>query len=180
MYDPKMPDQSPPVSVPRLQTPRLLLREYRESDFDVFAAHCADPEAMVHWGVIDRRSARRIFAGNMGEWMLRGAGWWAVELRASGTPVGAVGAFFREGWSDIELGWNTFRAYWGQGIATEAATEVIRYAFEHRRERRVTALIDAPNTRSTRVATRLGMTFEKDVDFFGKPTVRYALATNHP
>jgi RimJ/RimL family protein N-acetyltransferase len=178
MYDAKMQDQSPPVSIPRLRTRRLLLREYRESDFDAFAAHCADPEAMALWGVLDRRSARRTFAGNMGEWMLRGAGWWAVELCASGTAVGAVGAFFREGWPEMELGWNTFRAYWGQGIATEAATEVIRYAFDARKESRVTALIDALNTRSIRVATRLGMTFEHDVDFFGKPTGRYALAAN--
>jgi RimJ/RimL family protein N-acetyltransferase len=171
-----MQGHSLPVSIPRLGTRRLILREYREDDFDAFAAHCADPKAMAHWGVIDRRSARRAFAGNMGEWMLRGAGWWAVELRPSGALVGSVGAFFREGWPDIELGWNTFQAYWDQGIATEAAREVVRYAFEVRGERRVTALIDAPNTRSIRVAARLGMAFESDIDFYGKPCGRYALA----
>jgi RimJ/RimL family protein N-acetyltransferase len=169
-----MQDPSQPVSIPRLRTPRLILREYRESDFDAFATHCADPEAMVHWGVLDRRNARRAFTANMGEWMLRGAGWWAVELRDSATLVGTVGAFFRETWPEIELGWNTFRTYWGRGIATEAATEVVRYAFDVRGERRVTALIDAPNARSIRVATHLGMTFEGDVDFFGKPARRYA------
>jgi hypothetical protein len=47
------------------------LREYRESDFDAFAAYCADPKAMVHWGVLDRRGARRVFTANMGEWMLQ-------------------------------------------------------------------------------------------------------------
>jgi RimJ/RimL family protein N-acetyltransferase len=171
-----MPDHSPPVSVPHLQTRRLTLREYRESDFDAFAAYCADPKAMVHWGVLDRRSARRVFAANMGEWVLQGAGWWAVELRASGSMVGSVGPFFRETWPEIELGWNTFRAYWGQGIASEAAAEVVRYAFDVRRERRVTALIDAPNTASIRVAAHVGMTYEADADFFGKPVRRYVRA----
>ena len=170
-----MQDPSPPVSVPRLATPRLLLREYRVGDFDAFAAHCADPVAMALWGVIDRRNARRLFAANMGERLLQGAGWWAVELRASGTVVGSVGAFLREGFPDLELGWNTYQAYWDQGIATEAATEVVRYAFAVRGERRVNALIEAPNERSIRVAAHLGMTYETDVDFYGKPSGRYAL-----
>jgi RimJ/RimL family protein N-acetyltransferase len=97
-------------------------------------------------------------------------GWWAVELRESGALVGNVGAFFRETWPEIEIGWNTFHAYWGQGIATEAATEVVRYAFEVRGERRVTALIDPLNASSLRVAAHLGMTYEADADFFGKPS----------
>jgi RimJ/RimL family protein N-acetyltransferase len=171
-----MQDHSPPVSIPRLETRRLILREYRESDFDAFAAHCADPEATEHWGVLDRRSARRVFAANMGEWMLQGAGWWAVELGESGLLVGLVGAFFREMRPEIELGWHTFRTHWGQGIATEAATEVVRYAFDVRGERRVTALIDTPNTASIRVAAHIGMTYEGDTDFFGKPVGRYARA----
>lgn len=171
-----MQDSSPPVSIPRLETRRLLLREYRESDFEAFAAYCADPKAMVHWGVLDRRSARRVFAANVGEWMLQGAGWWAVELRDSATMVGAVGAFFRETWPEIELGWNVYSAYWRQGIATEAAAAIVRYAFEVRRERRVTALIDAPNVASIRVATHLGMTYESDADFFGKAVRRYVLS----
>jgi RimJ/RimL family protein N-acetyltransferase len=174
-----MHEHSPAVSVPRLRTPRLTLREYRESDFDAFAAHCADPMAMLHWGVLDRRSARRVFTANMGEWMLQGAGWWAVELRASGSLLGAVGAFFRETWPEIELGWHTFRAYWGQGIATEAALEVVRYAFDVRGEPRVTALIDAPNTASIRVATHVGMTYEADTVLFGQPVGRYVRAA-HP
>jgi len=67
-----------------------------------------------------------MFGSNMGEWLLQGAGWWAVELRASGTLVGNIGAFFRESWPEVEIGWNTFPAYRGQGIATEAAAEVVR------------------------------------------------------
>jgi RimJ/RimL family protein N-acetyltransferase len=49
-----MQEYAPAVSVPRLGTRRLNLREYRESDFDAFAAHCADPQAMVHWGERER------------------------------------------------------------------------------------------------------------------------------
>jgi len=170
-------EHSPPVSVPRLKTDRLLLREYRMSDFDAFATNLADPRATSFVGGHDRRNAWRIFGSNAGGWLLQGAGWWSVELRDSGALVGNVGAFFRETWPEIEIGWNTFHEHWGRGIATEAASEVMRYAFDVRRERRVTALIDPSNTASLRVGARLGMTYEADTDFFGKPIGRYVRAS---
>ena len=152
-----------------------MLREYRREDFDAFAAFLADPVAMEFLdGVEDRRNAWRIFAASTGLWMLQGAGWWAVELRESGTFVGTVGAFFRESWPEIEIGWDVLRPYWGRGIATEAAAEVIRYAFEVRRERRVNAIINPRNAASLRVAERLAMTYEGDVQLFGNQARRYA------
>ena len=89
------------------------------------------------------------------------------------TVVGMVGAFFREGCRDIEVSWNTFRAFWGQGIATEAAEAAVHYALEIRREQRVTALIDPRNTASLRVAAHLGMTYETDTILFGTKVGRY-------
>lgn len=171
-----MQDHSLPVSVTRLFTRRLTLREYRASDFDAYAAHLAEPEATALYGVVDRASARRMFASDMAEWLRRGVGWWAVKLRDSATVVGTVGAFFREPFPEIELGWNTHRAHCGHGFATEAATEVVRYVFDVRRERRVTALIDPRNAASLRVAAHLGMTFETDADLPGKPLGRYVRA----
>jgi RimJ/RimL family protein N-acetyltransferase len=164
------------VSVPHLETARLTLREYRMADFDTFAAHLADGKSMAFLGVNDRRTAWRIFGSNAGGWLLQGAGWWAIEQRGSGVLVGNVGAFFREGWAEIELGWNTFRAFWGQGIAREAATEVLRHVFEERGEQRATALVDGGNAPSLRVAAHLGMTYESEVDLFGNPVGRYVKA----
>ncbi len=117
-----------------------------------------------------------MFGANIGEWLLTGAGWWAVELRDSGTLVGFIGAFFRETGSEIEIGWNTFEAHRGQGIATEAATAVVRYVFDVRRERRVIALIDAWNTASLRVAAHVEMTYEAETELYGERVGRYVRA----
>ncbi len=76
----------------------------------------------------------------------------------------------------FELGWNTFRAFWGQGIASEAATEVLRYVFEERGEPKATAFVDPGNTQSLRVIARLGMTYESQVDLFGTSVGRYGKA----
>jgi RimJ/RimL family protein N-acetyltransferase len=144
------------------------------ADFDAFAAHLADEQTMTfQGGALDRRTAWRIFGANTAGWVLQGAGWWAVERRESGALVGNVGAFFREGWPDIELGWNTFREAWGQGVASEAAAEVLRYLFEDRGESRVTAFVGAANARSLRVAAGLGMAYERDAELFGKPVGQY-------
>lgn len=166
---------SPPVTIPHLQTPRLLLREYRADDFEAFAAHLGDPDSTTYLGSADRLTAWRIFACHTGLWLLHGAGWWSVERRETGQVVGHVGAFFREGLPGMEVGWNTYRAFWGHGFASEAAAEAVRHAFEARGEPQVHALIDPGNAPSLRVAERLGMRYDADTSLFGKPVQRHVL-----
>lgn len=156
------------VSVPHLQTERLRLREYRRDDFDVFANHCS-----AHFAPADRHAAWRIFSSHAGLWLIHGAGWWAVEERQTGQLVGNVGAFFREESKVMELGWNTYSAFRGQGFANEAAAAALNYALEIRREPRVRALIASANKSSIRVAQRLGLTYEMETEVYGKPIGSY-------
>jgi RimJ/RimL family protein N-acetyltransferase len=163
------------ASVPLLQTPRLTLREYRLEDFDTFAQHLGDPESAAHIGLADRPTAWRIFCSHAGLWLLHGAGWWAVELRQTRQLVGNVGAFFREASSVMEIGWSTYRAFWRQGFASEAAASALAHVLDVRREPKVTALIAPGNEPSLRVARRLGLTYETEVEHFGKTVGSYAL-----
>ncbi|SFG45782.1 Acetyltransferase (GNAT) domain-containing protein [Duganella sp. CF458] len=73
----------------------------------------------------------------------------------------------------MEMGWNTYRAFWGKGIANEAAAAVLNYVFEVRRELKVRALIGPGNESSRRVAERLGMTFEMETELNGKTISSY-------
>lgn len=156
------------TSVPRLHTERLMLREYRREDFDAFAAHLADPTTSAQLGPADRHAAWRIFCSQAGLWLIHGAGWWAVEERETGRVVGNVGAFFREDSTVMELGWNTYRAFWGRGFANEAAAAALHHALEVRREPKVRALIAASNASSLRVARRLGLAYEAETGIAGK------------
>jgi RimJ/RimL family protein N-acetyltransferase len=96
-----------------------------------------------------------------------------VEDKQTGQLVGSVGAFFREQSTVMEMGWNTYRAFWGKGIANEAAAAVLNYAFEVRREPKVRALITSGNESSRRVAERLGMTYEMETELYGKVISSY-------
>lgn len=161
------------TSVPHLQTERLTLREYRRDDFDLFADHLVNSESSVHLGSADRQTAWRIFSSHAGLWLIHGAGWWAVEDKQTCQLVGNVGAFFREQSTVLEMGWNTYRAFWGKGIANEAAAAVLNYALEVRREPKVRALITSGNESSRRVAERLGMTYEMETELYGKAISSY-------
>ena len=162
------------ASVPHLQTKRFTLREYRRDDFDLFAEHLANAESSAYLGTADRRTAWRIFSSQAGLWVIQGAGWWSVEDRETGQVVGNVGAFFREQSAVIEMGWNTYRDFWGQGVANEAATAVLEYVFEVRLEPKVRALITAGNESSRRVAERLGMSYETETELHGQAISSYA------
>jgi RimJ/RimL family protein N-acetyltransferase len=169
-----MPDFT--FTIPRLTTPRLLLREYRPADFDAYAESMADPEtAKFLGGTVDRRTSWRMFLAATGSWPLHGAGWWALEVRETGEVVGEVGVFVREAAPDFEIGWNLYRRFWRQGFAIEAARAALDFAFEGHRAKRVIAHIESANRASVAISEKLGMTYESEVDFFGETLGRYAI-----
>ncbi len=115
-----------------LGTERLVLRMFRESDLDSYAAMCGDPEVMRYLGdghTLDRAESWRNMALVLGHWYLRGFGLWAVEERATGELVGRVGCWRPEGWPGLEIGWALRREFWRRGYATEAAQAVVADAF---------------------------------------------------
>ena len=69
---------------PTLETERLIMRMWREDDFEEYAELCANPEVMRFLGgkTFDRTEAWRHMASLIGHWHLRGYGVWAVEEKA--------------------------------------------------------------------------------------------------
>ncbi len=117
-------------------------------------------------GVLSREDAWRQLAMLVGHWKLRGFGMWAVEERETGAFVGRVGLHYPEGWPDREIAWALARSFWGRGYAAEAARAALAEAFDRLGWPRAISLIDPQNTRSVRLAERLGERFE------GETTVR--------
>ncbi|HXL99194.1 MAG TPA: GNAT family N-acetyltransferase [Rhizomicrobium sp.] len=146
--------------IPRLQTERLILREFRAEDLDAFAAIVADPDVMRYLGgeVQSRNDAWSNMARGAGQWLLRGYGTWAVMRKSDGAVMGRVGLVHPEGWPGVEVGWTLGKPYWGQGYATEAAQAALNYAFLTLPVPRMISLIDPDNTPSQAVAKRIGET----------------------
>src|SRR5262249_35970647 len=131
-----------------LETERLVLRQFRESDLDAYAEMVGDAEVMrfIGSGVpLTRSEAWRNMAMMLGHWQLRGYGLWAVEERSGGELVGRVGYWEPEGWPGFEAGWMLRRAYWGRGFATEAARAALAHAFTAMGRTHVISLIRPEN-----------------------------------
>lgn len=160
----------------RLETGRLLLREFRGGDLDAYADMQADPEVMRYIGegrTLTRNDSWRSIAGMLGHWQLLGYGMWALEDKESGTLVGRAGFIDPPGWPGFELGWLLGRPYWGLGFATEAASRCLRFAFEELRRDAVISLIRPANAPSIRVAERLGMRNTGEIELLGSKALRY-------
>lgn len=145
-----------------LETDRLLLRMFQDSDLNAYAAMCADPEVMRFLGgkVLNRNEAWRSMAQVCGHWQLRGYGMWAVVEKASSAMVGRVGCLNPEGWPGFEIGWTLRREFWGRGYATESARAAFDWAFDELQVPHIMSLIAPSNVRSIRVAERLGEVLE--------------------
>ena len=160
-----------------LETERLILRQFRESDLDAYAEMVGDPEVMLYMGSgpMGRSDAWRNMAMILGHWQLRGFGMWAVEDKGGGEMIGRVGCWRPEGWPGLEVGWALRRAFWGRGFATEAAKASLEAAFHRLGERHIISMIHGQNLPSKRVARRLGMRLEGRTELFDIPVEVYGM-----
>lgn len=166
------------MNVPLLETDRLLLRMWREEDFEPYALMCADEEIMRYLGggnTLSRLEAWRHMAFLVGHWELLGYGIWAVEEKASGEFAGRIGFLNPVGWPGFEIGWTLAHKFWGKGYATEGARRALQYAFEELDKDHVISLIHPDNQPSIRVAERLGEKLEGNTELMGRNTLIYGI-----
>lgn len=167
---------APLIRIPRVETPRLLLRGFEQADFEAYASMVADPEVARYLGdgqPLGRADAWRQLAMLAGHWALRGFGPWAAEERATGTFIGRVGCIEPEGWPGIEVAYTLARPAWGRGFAREAAAAALSYGRDVLQRDRIISLIRPANVASARVAVSLGAARERTIEFFGSPADVY-------
>jgi RimJ/RimL family protein N-acetyltransferase len=165
-----------------IDTPRLILRAWRDADREPYAAMMADPEVGSWLGAvlttaeanaqIDRFTQSSSSGG-------RGPGFLAIERRDDNAFLGA--ACLREVPAghplsgEVEVGWRLARSSWGAGYATEAARALLAEGFGALRCSEIVAFTAVSNLRSRAVMERLGFARQPGRDF-DHP----ALAEGHP
>lgn len=139
-----------------IETERLALRQLAMDDLDEFVALHRDPEVVRFVRALDRAQAAERLQANEREWEERGHGMLAVLDRPGGRFLGRVGLKYWPQFQETEAGWLLRRDAWGRGYATEAARACLDWGFATLPVSYITAMIAPENTRSTRVAQRLG------------------------
>lgn len=146
---------SPGQDIPRLETPRLVLRAPRAEEFEAYAALFASERA-VHMGRRGRNAAWKEFAAELGHWPLFGFGPWHLERKSDGALVGAVSLLRHVSYPETEIGWHLYDGFEGHGYAEEAARTARDWAFGQLGLPTLVSYIDAENSRSIALAERLG------------------------
>ena len=169
-----------------LESPRLILRRFKDSDLAPFLAYLNDPVVARYqsWESYTEQQAREVIEkqrelvpGLPGQWFT-----FALELKETGTLLGHVALSTRED-RQAEIGFTMARSAQGKGLAFEAAACVLDYAFTKLKLHRVIAITDCDNERSIALLERLGMRreghFIRNIWFKGSWGSEYSYAVLH-
>lgn len=154
------------------ETKRLLLREFTPADAVDFHRIYTDAETMKFQGDLPENysvEVERYYLGKHIEnyYQILGFGIWAVVLKENNRLIGRCGLVRQplEGGEEIEVTYLIEREFWNRGFASEAASAALNLGFEKYKLARIVAFIDPRNTASARVAEKIGMRFERKVEF---------------
>ena len=143
---------------PKIETPRLVLRGWKDADIEPWVAMNADPEVMRFFPAPLARDQSETQAARIRRDLeTKGYGWWIVELKDTAEFAGVTALLDVESFQAPftparDIGWRFRSEVWGTGYATEAAEGVVAFTSE-------------VNLRSQRVMQRLGMMHDPRDDF---------------
>ena len=148
------------IDPPTLETQRLRIRPYTEQDIPELVPLIGSREVaattlrIAHpYTEADARSFLELAEHPDKLWL-------AITLRADSRQIGGIGLRIDHDQQHAELGYWLGLAYWGQGYATEAALEMLRYGFEELGMHRIFASHFKHNPSSGRVLKKIGMRYE--------------------
>jgi RimJ/RimL family protein N-acetyltransferase len=167
------------MTVPVLQTERLILRGHTLDDFPAYAAMWATEEVTRFIGgkPNTEEEAWAKFMRMAGQWTMLGFGFFAVEERTTGRFIGETG--FVEGRREIapsligvpEIGWGFVPKVHGKGYAFEAARAARDWGETRFGKVPMRCIIAPENAPSIRLAQKLGFVEILRTTYKGEPTV---------
>ncbi len=154
----------------RIETERLILREWRTQDFHGLYEMSQDQQVMEFLGPLSTpEDAASFITRSQETFAANGYCFWVIERAADGIFLGSCG--IKPGPPNTplagktEIGWRLDRSGWGKGYAREAAQATLDWGFSNLPIDRIWAITVPANTRSWGLMERLGMARQRDHDF---------------
>lgn len=149
----------------RLETERLILRRFIESDAELMYCNWASDPEVSKYLTWPTHASVDVSKSLVNDWITRYENPnyynWVIELKAVGEVVGNISVVEIKDKVDAAIiGYCMGQAWWGRGIMPEALTEVMRYLFDEVGMNRVAACHDFNNPKSGRVMQKAGMRYE--------------------
>jgi RimJ/RimL family protein N-acetyltransferase len=163
-----------------IETPRLVLRPWRDADREPFYRITSDPRVMEFFpAILTREQSDALVDKCIAHFKAHGFTYFAAELRETGELAGFIGManvpFEAHFTPCVEIGWRLGFEFWNRGLATEGARAALRFGFERLGLDEIVAFTVPLNVRSRRVMEKLGMT-HNPADDFDHPRI----AEGHP
>lgn len=161
-----------------IETPRTWLRPLVTTDLDDLAQIYSDPQVMKYRLIpqpASRKQTQEMLKSYLAHWNQHGFGRWATIYKPHERLIGHCGLEYLATLDEIEVNYLLAREYWGQGLATESATVLLRYGFETLQFKRLVALAKPENLASRRVMEKIGMQYEKNVQLSRVEWVVYTI-----
>lgn len=152
-----------------IETKRLILRQWKESDFEPFIKMGLDQDVMQFFpNLLTPQESLNLIQKISLLIDENGWGFWAIELKESHEFIGFIGLHNQPQQFDfspcVEIGWRLAKEFWKQGYATEGAKAVLDYAFNVLNLDKVVSFTASINKPSETVMKRLGMQKVKNFD----------------
>ncbi len=167
-----------------IETPRLLIRNLRQTDLEDFHSYRSDPQVTKYQGfdVMNRQEAAAFIErqvdktfGEPGNWVQ-----YALEEKATGALIGDCAIRLLEDTRMAEIGMTLSPARQRQGYAREAMLGILSHLFDTVQVHRVVETVDAENTASIALLRSLGFRqeghFIENIFFKGKWGSEYQYA----
>ena len=150
--------------LPILETERLILRKVTEKDIEDMYLYGSDEEVSkyVTWNTHETIADTKGFVEFvLNKYENKQVSPWGIEYKVNGKFIGTIDfVWWQPDHKIAEIGYVISKDYWGKGLTTEVAKELVKFGFEEMDLVRVQARCDVENIASARVMEKAGMTFE--------------------
>jgi len=161
-----------------LETSRLYLRDFNNTDIEPIAKMIADIDVMRYVGsgiTLPREHAEKTIENWPKYGEKHGFTNWALVRKEGDVLIGNCGFNWLPDNSDVEISYLLDKPYWNNGFATEIALSTMKYGFDRLGLKRIAGLVYPQNTASIHVLEKLGMKYEKDIRFWDVNLLLYSI-----
>lgn len=156
------------------QTERLLFQQIDEGHFNQWVKFFEDPLTHQYW-IEERDSAwvecKKWYLKQQQRYTENRGGMNALVEKSTGKLVGHAGLLVQQvdGEEELEIAYSLLPEFWNRGYAIEAARQCREVAFENDFKESLISIISQSNLPSQRVASKNGLTIDKQTVYRGNP-----------
>lgn len=164
----------------RLETDRLLMREFLAEDAEDMYHLNNDPEVMQYTGDIAFANSQEALdlITKYDQYRKYQLGRLTIIRKIDGAFLGWCGLKFLQDTKEVDLGYRFKKQFWGKGYATEACYANLQYGFSFPHINVIIGRTRIDNTPSIRVLEKMGMKFQREFLWEGMPSLYYQVTKN--